>query len=305
MRLKNFLIAFAMVSFSIGFTSCKKDNNTNSSPDAATEAKTQADDQAFFSNETDLATNDANASLDASGGSYNETPAGINTPLLSLPCDATITVDTTSNPHTITITYSGNNCNLTRSRTGSVVVSFAPGFKWGDEGAQLTLKFEKLKITRNIDGKSIIINGTRTVTNVKGGLLKNLATLDSIEHKIDDTNMSVTFDNGAQRTWETHFTRVFTYSNGIVISTTGSVNGKNRFNDDFSSSILQPLVVEQSCDFRLVSGSAMHTGAKVNTTVTFGLDINGNAVSGCPLLFYLNVVFTGPNGNSLSYILPY
>jgi hypothetical protein len=234
MRLQNYLIAFAIVTFAIGFTSCKKDNNTSTSTDTTTEAKTQADDQAFVSNETDLATNDANASLNASGGSYNETPAGINTPVLSLPCDATITVDTTNNPHTITITYNGNNCNLTRSRTGSVVVSFASGFKWGSAGAQLTIKFVNLKITRNIDGKSIVVNGTRTVTNVSGGLLKNLATLDSIEHKIDDTNMSITFDNSAQRTWETHFTRVFTYSNGIVISTTGNVSGKNRFNNDFS-----------------------------------------------------------------------
>ena len=304
MRLKNLLIASAIVSFAVGFTSCKKDNN-NSTTDTTTEAKTQADDQTFFSNETDIATNDANASLDNSGGSYNETPTGINTPVLSLPCDATITVDTTSNPRTITIDYNGSNCNLTRTRTGSVVISFAPDFKWGTAGAQLEVKFVNFKVTRNIDGKSIVINGTRTITNVSGGLLKNLASLDSIEHKIDDTNMSVTFDNGAQRTWETHFTRVFTYSNGIVISTTGSITGKNRFNDDFSCTILKPLVITQSCDFRLVSGEAAHTGPKVNTDVTFGLDVIGNPINSCPLVFYFKVVWTGPNGNTFSAILPY
>ena len=236
---------------------------------------------------------------------HGETPVGVQTPPIPLPCDATITVDTTSNPRTITINYNGNNCDGTRSRTGSVVISFAPGFRWSDTNAQLTVQFVNFKVTRNADGKSIVINGTRTITNVSGGLLKNLATIGSIEHKIDDTNMSITFDNGAQRTWETHFTRDFTYDGGIVISTTGSVTGKNRFNDDFSSTIVQPLVVKQSCDFRIVSGEVTHSGPKVNTTITFGLDINGNPVNACPLIFYFKVVWTGPNGNTLSYIFPY
>lgn len=305
MKLKNYLIAIAIITFTAGITSCKKDNNSSSSTDTTTEAKTQADDQTFVSNETDAATNDVNASIDVNGGSYGETPVGVQTPPIPLPCDATITVDTTSNPRTITINYNGNNCNGTRSRTGSVVVSFAPGFKWSATNAQLTVQFVNFKVTRNADGKSIVINGTRTITNVSGGLLKNLATIGSIEHKIDDTNMSITFDNGAQRTWETHFTRDFTYDGGIVISTTGSVTGKNRFNDDFSSTIVQPLVVKQSCDFRIVSGEVTHSGPKVNTTITFGLDINGNPVNACPLIFYFKVVWTGPNGNTLSYIFPY
>lgn len=305
MKLQSYLIAFAIITFTAGLTSCKKDNNSTNSIDTTTEAKTQADDQAFFSNETDIATNDANASLDISGGSYNETPTGINSPILALSCDATTTVDTTSNPRTITITYNGTNCNLNHTRSGSVIVSFASGFRWGAVGAQLTVKFVNLKVTRTADGKSIVINGTRTITNVSGGLLKNLATIDSVEHKIDDTNMSITFDNGAQRTWETHFTRVFKYDNGIVISTTGNISGKNRFNDDFTCTILQPLVVKQNCNFRLVSGQAQHTGPKLSATITFGLDVNGNPVNSCPLLFYLKVVFTGSNGNTVSYLLPY
>ena len=47
MRLKNFLIASAVVTFAIGFTSCKT-NNTSTKTDTATETKAQADDQSFF-----------------------------------------------------------------------------------------------------------------------------------------------------------------------------------------------------------------------------------------------------------------
>lgn len=302
MRLKNFLIAFAIIIISAGITSCKKDNN-NTSTDSATETKTQADDQSFFSDETDIATNDANASFDAYGGSANQTPVGIETgPAFILPCDATITVDTASSLHTITIVYNGNSCDFKRTRTGTIIISFSQGFRWREANAALTIQFVNFKVIRKNDGKSVVINGTRTITNVSGGLLKDLATLDSIVHKIDDTNMSVTFDNDKQRTWETHFIRVLKYDNGIVISTTGAVNGTNRFGNAFTTTITQPLVISQSCDFNLISGQVMHTGAKVTATVTFGLDASGNPVTNCPVLLYYKVVWAGPNGTSLTYI---
>ena len=302
MRLKHFLIASAIISFSFGITSCKKDNNSNTT-DTAIETKTQADDQSFASNETDIATNDVNASFNTYAGSSIQTPVGIQTPpAFTLPCDATITVDTASSPHTITINYNGNSCDLRRKRTGTIIISFAQGFKWKNANVTLTFQFVDFKVTRNFDGKSIVINGTRTITNVSGGLLKDLATTDSIVHKIDDTNTSITFENGKQRTWETHFTRVFKYNNGIEISTTGTVAGSNRFGNAFTSTILQPLVVEQSCDFNLVSGEVQHTGAAATSTITFGLDASGNPVSNCPLLLYYKVVWMGPNSTSLTYI---
>jgi hypothetical protein len=306
MRPKNYLIMAGLAAMTLFTYSCKKDNSSSSSStDTATEAKTQADDQNFYSSETDAVTDDANASLNASGGTYNETPVGVQSPSLPLPCDATITVDTTSSPHTITITYNGSSCDARRTRTGTVIVSFSPGFKWGDVNAQITVQFVNLKITRTSDGKSITLNGTRTVTNVSGGLLKNLATLDSIVHKINDANMSITFDNGKQRTWQREATRTFTYNNGIVISTNDSVSGENRFGDAFSTITEQPVVVEQSCDYRVVGGEVKHTGPKVTTDVTFGLDSSGNPVSGCPIILYMKVIWTGPNGNTLTAIIPY
>jgi len=303
MRLKIFLIASAIFTFSAGITSCKKDNNNNTTTDTATETKAQADDQSFFSNETDIATNDANASFEAYAGSAIQTPAGIETPPgLSLPCDATITVDTAGSTHTITITYNGNNCSLTRKRTGTVVISFPQGFKWKEANTSLSVKFVDFKVTRNIDNKSMALNGTRTITNISGGLLKNLATSDSIVHKIDDTNMSVSFDNDKQRTWETHFTRVLKYNNGIMIYTTGAITGMNRFGNAFTSTITQPLVISQSCNLNIVSGQVQHTGTNITATVTYGLDSSGSPVNSCPLLLYYKVLWMGPNGTSLTYI---
>ncbi|MEP7238075.1 MAG: hypothetical protein ABI685_09425 [Ferruginibacter sp.] len=303
MRIKHLLIASAMVAFTFGITSCKKDNNNSTTTDTATETKTQADDQSFFSNETDIATNEANASFETYAGSATQTPVGIETPPgFTLPCDAAVTVDTASSPRTITIVYNGNSCDLRRTRTGTIIISFAQGFRWREANASLTAQFVDFKVTRKNDSKSVVINGTRIITNVSGGLLRDLATTDSIVHKIDDTNMTVTFDNDKKRTWETHFTRIFKYNNGIVVSTTGHVIGTNRFGDAFTSTITQPLVITQSCDFNLVSGQVQHTGAKITSTLTFGLDAAGNPVSNCPVLLYYKVVWTGPNGSSLIYI---
>jgi hypothetical protein len=301
-------LSVALLSVGLFFTSCKKEKTT--AVDTTIEAQSQSDDQSRFSNESDAADDDANAALENLGGSYaGESPL---TPQLPFTCDATVTVDTASNPRTITITYNGNVCLGARTRTGSVVLSFAPGFRWATAGAQYSIAYQNLKITRVIDNKSITINGTKTITNVSGGKLRNLATrLTPIVHTVQSTGMSITFDDASQRTWQVARQRSFSYDNGIVITITGISTqgggiaewGVNRHNHTFTSAILQPLVIKQSCNFRLVSGKVQHVGQAVTTTTTFGLDASGNPVTSCPIgPFYYQTIWTGPNGNSLTHI---
>jgi hypothetical protein len=311
MKMQFRYLSVAVLSAAILFTSCKKDKT--STIDDTTEYKVQADDQSRFSNETDAAANDANTAVENIGGTYNgDTPL---TPLLPSICDATVTVDTVSVPRKLTITYNGNNCAGTRTRTGVVTVSFAPNFRWNQAGAQYTVKYENLKITRLSDNKSITINGEKTVTNVSGGRLRNLATRGSaIIHTIKSSNMNVTFDDGTTRTWQLARQRSFTYDGGIVLTITGIAPqgngiaewGTNRNGNTFSSAITQPLVIKQTCNFRLVSGQVTHTGLVVTVTTTFGLDAAGIAISACPSgSFYYKVVWTGIGGNSYTYIAPY
>ena len=310
------LLSVAILSIGLIFTSCKKESTTSTTDptDDATQLQVQTDDQNRFSSESDAADDDANVALETFGGSY----VGAR-PLTPLPlrCDADVTVDTTVNPRTITITYSGATCGgANRTRTGSIVLSFAPGFRWSAAGSHYDITYNNLKITRLSDNKSITINGTKTITNVTGGKLVNLASLGTITHTVTSSSMSVTFDNGSQRTWQVARQRTFTYNNGSVITITGiapaSVGngvaewGINRFGRAFQSAITQPLVLKQDCDFRLVSGQVQHTGYFVTTTTTFGLDAQGNAVSTCPTgAYYLKIVWTGANGQSHTYIGPY
>lgn len=299
-----------IVSLSFLFTACQKDKG-DSETDYTTESNTHSDDQNRFSNEVDAVANDANVQLEATPG-FTGRPGDVQ----SFICDATVAVDTVSNPRTITITYNGTNCLGNRTRTGVVVISMAQGTRWKNAGAILNVSYQNLKITRLSDNKSITINGTQTYTNVSGGLLINLPVLGTITHTITSSNMSVTFDNGSQRTWQVARRRVFTYSGGIVINVTGTHTeggvtgvaewGTNRFGSPFTTAISQPLVFRQDCSFRLTSGKVDHVTNHFNASATFGLDVSGNPTT-CPGAgnYYMKLVWTGPLGNAHTTILPY
>jgi hypothetical protein len=302
-------IAAAVISISVLFAACQKDSS--SSEDYTTESSTHSDDQSRFSNESDAVANDVDLTLEV-------TPAfaGRSEGVQSLICDASIVVDSISNPRTITITYNGNNCQGTRTRTGVIVVSMAQGIHWRNAGAVLNVSFQNFKVTRLSDNKSITINGTQTYTNVSGGLLINLPVLNTITHTITSSNMSVTFDNNTQRTWQVARQRVFTYNNGVVITETGTHTdgnttgiaewGTNRFGHAFTTAISQAIVLRQDCSFRIGAGKVDHVTSLYSASATFGLDINGNP-TGCPGagLYYMKVELTGPNGHTHTAILPY
>jgi len=314
---------------------CNKNNagNQASSPTSTADMQTQADDESQVSNESDLLVNDANTalnsqtaiagnSLSASGSSATTTVMGTEgngTPgiLGNLICDATVVVNDTSNPRTITITYNGTNCWGNRTRTGVVVISIPAGIHWRDKGATVTIDVENLTITRLRDMKTIVLNGTKTITNVSGGLLVDLATLGSITHTISGS-LSILFQNGTQRDWNISKQRVFTYDDGVVITTTGTHSdslgnnnvaewGTTRFGLEFESLITQAKVIRQDCDYRLVSGQneiLLSNGASL--IITYGLDAEGNPTS-CPGTgtYYFKVVWTNANGVTITKILPY
>jgi hypothetical protein len=301
-----FLSAFSLL---ISFTACKKESGTPVNND--TEIAAHSDDQSQFSTELDAIANEGNLAIESSSifsGRFQS--------LQSVICDANVVFDINSNPKTITITYDGSNCLGNRTRTGSVVISMGQGVQWKNAGAAVNISFQNLKITRTSDNKSVIINGTQTYTNVSGGLLINLPTLNSITHSITSNGLSLTFNNGSQRIWQIAKQRVFTYNNGVIITATGTHTegnttniaewGTNRFGNAFTTIVTSPLIVRQDCNFRLTSGAVKHSTNAFTATATFGLDINGNATS-CPGTgnYYYKLVWVGPNGNSRSVILSY
>jgi hypothetical protein len=308
MKIKFISLPVLICSLALVFNACKKDST--SSQDNTTELTSQSDDENRFSTEVDAVANDANAALSTNVGMNGGRMEG--SPI----CDATMVVDSTSDPRTITITYNGTNCWGNRSRTGVVKLSLPANKQWKDAGAALTVTFTNLKITRVADGKSITLNGTKTITNVSGGLVPFLAGQGTITHTITSSGITVTFDNNTQRTWQIAEQRVFTYNNGIVITTTGTQTiggnpgvaewGTNRNGNAFTTRILTPVVIRQDCNFRVVSGSIEHSVPNAIATVTFGLDKTGNPTS-CPTgtdTYFFKLEWTVLN-TSHSVILPY
>jgi hypothetical protein len=303
------LLAVASVSLSLVFTACTKP--VTEMQDNKPEQTTHNDDANTVSNEMDAVTNDANIAIESNsyfGGKVQGTLGTI--------CDATVTVDTLSDPRTVTITYDGTNCNGPRTRTGKVILSMPANTRWKDQGAVLTVTYENLRITRVTDNKSIMINGSHTITNVTGGRLIELPTRTNIVHAINSNGMSIAFSDSTVRTWKVARQRTYTYNNGVVVSIAGTHNngthsgiaewGVDRFGHLFATATINPLVFRQDCNFRLTSGKMIHYRHKGDATVTFGLDQQGNA-TGCPGTgsYYMRLTWTGVNGNTQSVLHPY
>ncbi|HEY4112121.1 hypothetical protein [Puia sp.] len=325
-KIQSLLIA---TSLAVLLFACKKSTTETGSTPSDADLQTQSDDESRVSNETDAAFDDVNTVMTSQAtitGSEN-TPirygvitTGANQDTVnSLICDAVVTVDTVDNPRTLTITYNGSNCQLTRSRTGTIVVSIAKGVKWTNAGAVVTVKFNNLKITRAFDSKSITLNGTHTYTDVSGGSLLSLIANNSapIVHTITSTDMSITFDNGTQRTWNLARQRSYSYDKGIVMTTTGthadgsttgiSEWGLNRFGNAFTVQIKTGLTIAQSCSWRLTAGEAALINAQGTTDIRFGLDASGQA-TGCPLgaaAYYFQLSWTGKSGKTYTITMPY
>lgn len=311
--MKTKILFLAVLTFitALIFTACQKDSSSSSTPDETTQVSTESDDQATVSNEADDASNDADAMVEASAAF-----SGRGYDIQSLICDATVVADTSGGSRSLTITYNGTNCLGTRTRTGVIVVSMPSNIRWKNAGAAVTVTFQNYKVTRLSDNKSITLNGAIVYTNLTGGLLLNLATLSSITHTITSTGMTVTFNDGTQRSWQIAKQRTFTYDNGIVITTTGThtdgntngiaVWGTNRYGNNFTWQITHALVVRQDCSFRVVSGEVVNTRPNVTSTATFGLDASGNPTS-CPGSghYYMKIVWVGSGGTSHTAIIPY
>jgi len=286
------LIAGALI------TGCKKNDNTivPTPVDDGLQQSTAANDQSNVENESNQCMDDANSALQ---------DVSTTREMESLPCN--ITVDSSQmTVGKIVLTYNGNNCNNTRSRSGSITIQlpYSNGVvtRWKVQGAVVSITFNNYKVTDLSNNKSLTFNGVHSITNVNGGLLVNITTGNPIVHKIR-ANMILTFDDGTSRTWGAARTRTFTIANNIVSAsligdtTVDNYNnvamwGVNRYGASFDISVPTPVVYDifgGTCLFKPYSGVRVHYKLAHVITVTYGVDANGIAVtSGCPYGFKAN-----------------
>jgi hypothetical protein len=294
-------------------TACNKKKDPKPDDDTAAQTQNGADDSRA-SSESDAALDDANTAIAGSQTMNGARMASFN--------GATLTWDTTiATGNTVTITYDGTTVTNGRTRTGSITAHVPHTTSWTTAGAVLTLTFNNLKATRVSDGKSITLNGTKTIQNVNGGDIKTLTPgTGSLVHKVRATNMSLTFDDGTMRLWNAAKTRTitrqttYTWSTSVSGDTTvgGHANvamwGTTRAGNTFYSIIQTPVVWSNDACltyFAPISGVRIIQGLNHALTITFGVDATGAAEPSttCPYGFKLDWV--NDKGVARDVIRPY
>jgi len=309
MKTKLHFLPVLALALTITLQSCEKTSEIKDEDDttAQTQLVAHSSDEAMLSGEMDAVTNDVNVPLETTETGKSQD---------GLVCSATLVYDTVGSEKKVTITYAGADCGGYRTRSGVVKISIPAGVRWSDVGAQITVTYENLKITRNSDKKSITINGSHKLTNVGGGLLVHLLIgRPNITHAFTSNGISVVFDDGSQVVWQVARQRVYTIANSGTITITGTHQegtvtniaewGTDRYGHSFTTSITEPLIISGACQYRLVSGQIKHEWQTQTATVTFGLNAQGEVTS-CPTgNYYYKLAWTGALNTSLTYIGAY
>lgn len=303
------ILGLSFFAASLILSSCKKEGSAT--PENSDEAIAHSNDEMRVSNEIDAISGEVNLLLSSQAGF-----AGRGQEVETVICDATIVVDTSVNPRTVTVTFNGTGCLGDRTRTGVIVVSMDANMRWKNPGATVSVSFQNYKVTRISDNKSITINGTKTITNQSGGLLINLPTLGSIIHLVNSNGLTITFNDGTERNWQVARKQTYTYENGVVLTVEGNHSdgnvtgiaewGTNRFGKQFTTVITEPLIIRQDCNLRLTGGRVRHDVPLFSVNAWFGLNENG-APTSCPgtAAYYMKLIWSGPSGNVHSVLLPY
>ncbi len=301
-------------------TGCKKKSDpveVTPIDDAAQQTQSAAD-QAKVENESDQAMDDCNSALQ-----------GVSTTrgMEALPCGATINaIDSATGK--IILNYDGTTICNGKIRSGSITIQLPHNGTqvtgWHTALAKVTFTFNDYKVTRQVDQKSITFNGTHTIINQSGGVVSDLKSVSDpsmqVIHKIK-ANMSLKFDDNTNSvSWGTQRMKVYNSPTmGVIqvsevgdssITTFPQINylsmwGTNRAGESFKITTPAPIVyyVYGQCLYKPLSGKRVHLGVAHEITVTYGVDANGNAMTGCPTDWKAN--WTNAQGVAKLIIVPY
>lgn len=307
-------LAFILVSaIALTFSSCAKESLDTGIANPTTLKTLSADE-----NDVQDIMNDAEG--DVSGVLSNDNSDFKSSEVIV--CNATIDSLTKVNDTiAIFITYNGLTCNGKFIKTGKIEIRKKAGMRWYQPGAAVILKFINFTVTKVANNKSIKINGTKTLTNVNGGLRWQLRTsLTSYVERVTG-NMQVSFDNGTTRTWNVARQLTYTLSappatapdqKNYILSIDGFgtegdyknlvVWGTNRDGEHFYTAIKQSVVHKQACKWDPVSGIKIHQVPSDNksATVTFGYNDNNEpiGVNECPTRYRVDWQKNNKSGTS-------
>jgi hypothetical protein len=297
-----FRSAVSIVLLLVLFTACKKRTEftyTNTTDDTADQTII-AGDEYEVNYEFDQVLNEvvrASCISSTTSGAAGSTIADI---LYTLIPDAVI--DTNKiNKGIITLTYYGKTPDKTKARSGIIEIrhTLASGkvVPWKTPGAKVKIIFKQFEVIfLDIINKSIVLNDTCTITNLRGGLLNTLSPSDSVVDKVDAKLLYTNNDNATvlvQWAWNFSKHRVFrlndttisvTITGDTTINNVSNVStwGTTRSDQPFCASITTALVQNVSGSSFLYSplrGVENIRMIKEPITLTYGVDQSGYPVS--------------------------
>lgn len=291
-KLASILALFA-VALAVTFTACKKDKDDPSDDLRA------ANDNAKVEADMDMTFNDLNEAFSKSSlaqrvASPDDIQAGW-TP----PCGCSVDTSLLVSQKQITFNFDGTTvCFNSKIRGGQIVGKLLVGDHWSDEDAVLKFTFNNYTVTHVATSLTFTYNGTKTFTNVNGGLIRLLGPgQPTVTHKVRG-NLSVTFDDGTERTWWVARYNTYDYNGGNHRATIAgdslianadsvlalipySVGGVTRFGTDFKYRAPLPIVATAGCGWdRPIDGQRILLYNNRTVTITLGVDAMGNPAGG-------------------------
>ena len=285
-------LAIATIAFAITFTACKKDKD-----DPGDDLKV-GNDNAKFQADMDQSLNDINEAFSKSSLSFKvASPADVQAPW-EPPCGSSADTSLLDTDKQITFTFDGTTSCNNRVRSGVIVAKLINGNRWQDQGAVLKITFNNFSVNHLSTSLLFTYNGTKTITNVNGGLVRNLSSgSGSVVHKVRG-NITLTFDNGTERNWWIARRNTYDFNGGnprftsagdtlvadsdsllaVMPATTG---GTNRFGNTFLYRAPIDIVSLANCGWdEPVQGQRIHFYNNRRVTVTFGVNQLGNSAGG-------------------------
>lgn len=297
-----------LAGLALASVACTK-NKIDQTPDDSQEQITTSSDESEVNSALDKIVEDANTLLSGSSMAGGRSDGLI--------CGATID-STLKSQGIFKLLFDGNTACIygRRFRSGSITIKLSGAEKWSDAGAVLSITLENYKVTRISDNKSLTFNGTKSITNVNGGLVRKLSDGGaSVVHKVRG-NLSITFDDGTQRAWQVARKRTIklassVYTVAIEGDTTilGQSNidvwGLNRKGNSFYGAISEPIVLSSACEYHAISGAKQHKRLTREISVVFGVDASGKKVTAPECPYGFSVTWTNIKGNTRTEIVAY
>lgn len=311
MKAKNIttLIGLFILAMAVTFTACRK-NEDGPGDDLKVgndNAKVQADMDDIL-NIVNSAYSQTSMALKVASPADMESVQAFNT------CGASIDTTLLTSDKQVTITFDGTTVCNGRIRSGTVVAKLIAGNRWKDVDAKLLITFNNIQVNFVSTNIEFTYNGTKTLTNLTGGLLSNLSSVPNVTHKVRG-NITITFDDGTERNWWIARNNNYDYNGGNIRLTTAgdslignvlcTIGGTNRLGYAFTVEAPSAIVALEGCNwYEPVSGVRIHKYNNRVITLTFGVDQQGNPGGGSCAYGY-KLEWVRLNGNIGSAVIAY